>query len=149
MFGVLFCELSCWACLGLLLSQLKDTPPFSASPLKLVHTSKLYCHIQMILLHFQLKGNVRGADTYLRGCALHVCSCDFHRVIHVQRRMCGIPPTHSFWATNTGSKDNNAIYFSNSTIMQNNVSGFLKNSPLSLAVGWLLWVCACMPVDLF
>lgn len=69
---------------------------FSASGLKLVHTSTLCCHTQMILLHFQLKGNVRGVNTYLEGCVLHVCSCDSRTVIHSKRGMRGIPRTHSF-----------------------------------------------------
>lgn len=65
------------------LVKLKTHLHFSASHLKLVHTSTLCCHIQMILVHFQLKGNARGVNTYLRVCVLRVCSCDSQTVIHI------------------------------------------------------------------
>lgn len=81
---------------------------FSASGLKLVHTSTFCCHTQMILPYFQLKENVSGVNTYLEACVLHVCSCDSHTVIHGMGDMRGIPCTHSFSDTNTGSAGNNA-----------------------------------------
>lgn len=45
MFGVLFYELRCWACRGLLLSQLKDTPPFFSQSLETgTHLHSLLSH---------------------------------------------------------------------------------------------------------
>lgn len=81
---VLFYELSCEhaeAC------SVRDTPPFPASGLKLVHTSTLYCHIQMILLHFQLKGNVHGVNAYLVVCVLHACSSDSRSDSHLGKNV--------------------------------------------------------------
>lgn len=120
---------------------------FSASGLKLVHTSTLCCHTQMILLHFQLKGNVRGVNTYLEGCVLHVCSCDSRTVIHGAGGMCGIPHTHSFQDTNTGRAGNNAKYLSIWAITQRGSKQCRQEiCPLSLAMPGLGgYVSAGMP----
>lgn len=69
--------------------------------------------------------------------------------------MCGVPRTCSTEATDTDSRDNNSKYFSSLTITQTALKQCQhfeeeeKKFPPSLAVGWLLWVCACMPGDLF
>lgn len=116
-----------------------------------MHTTTLYCHTQMILRYFQLKGNVHAVNAYFRGYVLHVCSCDSRTVIHIQPRMRGIPRPHTFQATNTVSKDNNAKYFSNSTITQTDpkqCQHFEKKKKKTI-FSHVLWVCACMPRDLF
>lgn len=137
-----------WARLGLLLSQLRDTPPFSTSPLELEleHTSTLYCHTRMILLHFQLKVNVRRAKRIPQ---LRVCLWEPRTVIQTEQGMCGInahahckPPKEAAKATMQNTFQLN--YYTNSP---KTMSAFLKFLSSS-AVGWLLWVCARMPVDL-
>lgn len=89
--AVLFYRLCCEACRGT--SHSAHTHPLSsASSLKPAHTATLYCHSQMILLHFQLKGNVHGVSAYFWSYALRACSCDSLTVIHVWGRMRGFPP---------------------------------------------------------
>lgn len=152
--AVLFYRLCCEACRGT--SHSAHTHPLSsASSLKPAHTATLYCHSQMILLHFQLKGNVHGVSAYFWSYALRACSCDSLTVIHVWGRMrgfpprvhvCFVPPIRLRWC------EQRKVSSRLSTITQMapeqcqlKKKKKKKKKTLSLAVCWLLWVCAYTP----
>lgn len=121
-------------------------PLSSASSLKPAHTATLYYHSQMILLHFQLEGNV------------HILLCE--RILLKLRATCVFMrfPNNDSWrrmrgrarlfrTTNTVSEEN-AKYFPDPQPLRNWPQGHQlqkqKTNTLSLAVCWLVWVCPYM-----
>lgn len=86
--------------------KLKTHLLFWGSPLKVVHTSAHWCHIQMIPLHFPMKASVLSLNTYLWSYARHVGSCVSLRWFTFSQELV------EFFKHTTSREGNNGWWFS-------------------------------------